>query len=107
MALESPKFGPFLSGTRFHDSTASGGVAVVFERDEGELDLVRGNEVFAEDGDTLERGKLADSDNAGRPEAEAAVFAAHVPRSSRMARTPEGVCDATPEPPPPESRTST
>jgi hypothetical protein len=79
IGAREPQIWAFLSGTRFHDSTAPGGVAVVFERDEGELDLVRGNEVFAEDGDTLERGKLADSDNAGRPEAEAGVFAAHVP----------------------------
>ena len=105
--LESPIFGPFPLGDALPRQHLSGGVAVVFERDEGELDLVRGNEVFAEDGDTLERGKLADSDNAGRPEAEAGVFAAHAPPLVEDGPHARGRARRDTEAAPPESRTST
>ncbi len=79
----------------------------MFERDEGELDLVRGNEVFAEGGDTLERGKLADPDNAGRPEAEAGVFAADAPPLVEDGPHARGRARRDTEAAPPESRTST
>ncbi len=105
--LESPIFGPFILEGALPGQHLSGDVAVVFERDEGELDLVRGNEVFDESDETLERGKLANQDNAGRPEAEAGVFATHAPPLVEDGLHARGRarCDARAALP--ESRTST
>ena len=60
MTLKSPIFGPLSLGDALLRQRLSGGVAVMFERDEGEI-----------------------------------------------ARTPSGVYNVAPQPPPPERRTST
>ena len=79
----------------------------MFEWDGGELDLVRGNEVFDEGDDTLERGNSRTQITPGAQKQRPECSPPTRRRSSRMARTPEGVHDVTPEAPPPESRTST
>ena len=57
LVLESPIFGPFPLGDALPRQHLSGGVAVVFERDEDELDLVSRDKVFDEGDDAREKGQ--------------------------------------------------